>query len=846
MLVCGESGAGKTTFVERFIAGVDDHTRVLWGACDPLSTPRPLGPLQDVAHALGADTRRQLADGQQPYDIFASVFDDLRSPPALLVLDDLQWADQATLDLCRFLLRRAAHSNLLIVGILRDDELDVSHPLRGLLGDVARSAHGHTLSVPPLDVEAIATLVGGRDVDPARLHRITGGNAFFVCEMLDQDCSDDAELPTTVRDAILARTTDLDGAAWDLLQLLTCAPGTISDHLLVGLGVTLPALRAADRAKLIRRDVRGVAFRHDLCRRAIAGVLPPGSEAGLHRRFVEALRTVASPDPAVLTHHALGAGDMALAAATAADAGRAAARTGAHTQACQFFELALQHSSLLDDAVEAELLEVLAAECYLTDRLTDAIAASHRALLVRRTLGDSVAVSANHHALAVYEWYSGNRVAADQHADKAVAVLENVAGELDSAHVNQLGHGVAMQAYLAVQANRITDAARILHRAEDIAATVADTDLAARVELIGQYCGVLSGTSGSRDRLLAVLAAAPRHIDEIYSSGYTNLTHFDVEQRRLGAAADLLSRSIPLMVEHDLPICRMVQIGSRSRLGLLSGDWDAALADADSVLGGPSAPLARMWPLLIRGLVALRRDGDDAGLIDQAWDLAERFDEPIRMLPVASAFAERNWLTGRPDTHLEQCLKLLHDSVSHTGLEWARGELAVWLRRLGMPLADTVGTAEPYAMILAGRLDDAVEMFEALSCPYDAALARIEASEPASSRRALDTLDRLGADAVAAKARADLRAAGVAAVPGPRRTSTLANPAGLTSRQVEVLRLLADGLTNAELAERLFLSVKTVDHHVSAILGKLGAVSRRDAVRRAHDAGLLPRPSAPL
>lgn len=270
VVVCGESGAGKTTFVEEFVRGLPDGTRVLWGACDPLSTPRPLGPLRDLAHGLSAATRRQIVESTQPYDIFVSVFEELRSVPSVLVLDDLQWADQGTLDLCRFLLRRAPQSSLLTVGILRDDEVSVTHPLRGLLGDVARSPYAHSLTVPPLSVDTVAALAGDRDVDAVWLHRITGGNAFFVCEMLDHDCSDGADLPTTVRDAILARTADLDATAWDLLQLLTCAPGAIGDRLLIGLGVTLPALRALDQAKLIKRDARGVAFRHDLCRRAIA------------------------------------------------------------------------------------------------------------------------------------------------------------------------------------------------------------------------------------------------------------------------------------------------------------------------------------------------------------------------------------------------------------------------------------------------------------------------------------------------------------------------------------------------------------------------------------------------
>ncbi|WP_197420170.1 LuxR C-terminal-related transcriptional regulator, partial [Mycobacterium sp. NAZ190054] len=342
-------------------------------------------------------------------------------------------------------------------------------------------------------------------------------------------------------------------------------------------------------------------------------------------------------------------------------------------------------------------------------------------------------------------------------------------------------------------------------------------------------------------QLLSELAAGPRHIDETYSGGYTNLTYFDVEQRRLGAAAALLDTSIPLMIEHDLPICRMVQLGSRSRLHLLAGDWDRALTDAESVLGGRSAPLARTWPLLIRGLIALRRRGDDAGVIDAAWELACRFGELVRVLPVASAIAERTWLTGAPDPRIAECRLLLREAPAR-GLEWARGELETWLRRIGATEADACGTARvavPYRLLSDGRYDAAAESFHRLSTPYDAALALVDSGEPAAVRKALDVLDRLGADAVAGKVRSDLRARGAATVPGPRRASTLSNPAGLTARQVEVLRLLGDGLTNAELAEHLYLSVKTVDHHVSAILTKLEVTGRRDAVRRAREVGIL-------
>ena len=836
VLVCGESGAGKTSFVESFVAGLPDGTAVLWGACDPLSTPRPLGPLHDLAGRFGDLTRRHLSAGGQPHDIFVSVFADLRDRPSVLVLDDLHWADQGTIDLFRFLVRRARQSHLLAVGIMREDEVGVTHPLRGLLGDIARSPHARLMTLPPLTLEAIATLIGDRDVDPHRLHEVTGGNAFFVCEMLDHHGTD---LPTTVRDAILARTAELDAEAWDLLHLLSCAPGAIGDNLLAPLGVSLPALRALHQAKLIRRDTRGVAFRHDLCRRAITGVIPPGAEPGLHRRFLEAHRSAADLDPAVLTHHALGGGDKALITAASADAGRTAARSGAHTQACEFFEIALERGGLLDAVEEAELLEHLADEYYLTDRLDDAIGACRRAMRIRQDLADPVAVSADHHALAVYEWYNGNRAQADEHVAAAIAALDTEAAQHYPGHLSRLGHALAMQAFLAMQSSRLGTAAETLTRVRQIATDADDPHLAVRLRLVGYYCDILSGSTAVRDDLLSELASGPRHIDETYSGGYTNLTYFDVEQRRLPAAAALLDASIPLMIEHDLPICRMVQLGSRSRMNLLIGDWDDALADAASVLENPSAPLARTWPLLIRGLVALRRDGDDCGFIDQAWELACRYGELVRMLPAASAIVERAWLTGRPDPRAQACLPLLRTAPA-AGLEWARGELGMWLRRIHLtPDLDPAEVAEPYAVLLRGRFDDAAVAFHRLSTPYDAALALADSGEPDAIRRALDILDRLGADAVAGKVRADLRATGVSTVPGPRRASTLANPAGLTTRQVEVLRLIGDGLTNAELAERLFLSVKTVDHHVSAILTKLDVTRRRDAVRRAREVGIL-------
>lgn len=835
VLVSGESGAGKTSFVEAFVDGWVKDERVLWGACDPLPTPRPLGPIHDVAHRLATATQSVLAESEQSYDIFDAVYDDLRTAPSVLVLDDLQWADQGTIDLLRFALRRVSQTRSLIVGLLRDEEVGIGHPMRALLGDVARSPRAVSLPIPPLGLEAVQMLAGDSGVDPGWLHEVTAGNAFFVCEMLEHREASDSDLPTTVRDAVLARTSNLNASAWDALNLLSCSPGAVPDRLLTDLGVTLPALRALSDAGLIRRSPRGVAFRHDLCRMAISSVIPPGAGAGLHRRLLDAYESTPLADPAVLTHHALGADDGERVRRAAYDAGVMAARTAAHTQAAEFFTIALDHGGAPTAAEEADLLELLAWEFYLIDRLDDAIDACRRAMRIRQELGESAAVSADHHSLAVYQWYNANRGLAETHAAEAVTVLDADTEDVDQ--LVRLGHAFAMRGYLAGQASDLDRAVAFVSRADELARRTGDIELTTRVRLIQNYGVVLTGDDSGRDEILAILRAGPKHIDELYSGGWSNITYLDVEQRRLDVAAELLDVSIPLMLEHDLPICRVWQIGSRARLELMVGEWDDAAADADRVLEAPSAPLARTWPSLIRALVALRRRGAGVDSLDDAWHLACGFGEPMRMLPVAAAVAEFAWLTGEPDDRISQCRELLIDSPT-VGLEWSRGELAVWLRRVGESV-DAAGVAEPYRLVLDGAFEAAADEFHRLSMPYDAALALLDSGDPALAARALDILDRLGADAVASKARRDLRAAGQSVVPARRRAATLANPAGLTARQVEVLRLLDDGLTNTELADRLFLSVKTVDHHVSAILAKLEVNKRRDAVRKARELGIL-------
>ncbi len=680
-------------------------------------------------------------------------------------------------------------------------------------------------------------LADGRPLDADRIEQLTGGNAFFVTEMLEHAGED---LPVSVRDAILARTTNLDAEAWEVVHLLACAPEAIPDDLLAILGVGIRPLRALDHAGLIARGPRGVTFRHDLCRLAIAGTIPPGGEVAMHRRMLDALESSASADPSVLTHHALGAGDPVRLLRYATEAARAATRSGARRQSAALLRLALDRGALTSSAQQAELLEWLAEECYLIDQIDSAIDACDRAMSLRLRSGDVAGVSSNHHALSVYHWYNADRPGAERHATDAIAVVDEptAAGGQGLVH---LGHGFAMQAYLAMHSSDIADAQELVEVAAQISERSGDHALAVRSRLIEGICRIVTSDETGRDAVLSLLDKADDDFDEIYSMGYSNLTYLDVEQRRLSDAAAVLSKSLLLAIEREMPICRVWQLGARARMRMLEGEWEKASGDAEQVLAGESAPLTRTWPHLVRGLVSLRRMGQASTDIDSAWDLACRYGEDIRVLPAAAAIVEQAWLTGLDDTRLATCRTLLGGDIK-PGLEWARGDLAVWLWRLDRTidvaaLLDHV--AEPYQLQLSGRHGDAAALWDELSCAYERALALVETDEVEEIRAGVELLDKLGADAVAAKVRLDLRERGIATVPARRRRSTRTNHAGLTHREIEVLGLLDEGLTNAELAERLYISAKTVDHHVSSILAKLHVANRRDAVRSARKLNLI-------
>jgi len=812
VLVAGEAGIGKTALLRAFAEQA--CLPVLWGMCDSLSTPRPLGPLRDVAGDLGPSITAVLRDATAQHEIFGAVLETLRGRPRALVVEDLHWGDEATLDLVRFLGRRIGALPLLLVLSYRES-LGPTDPLRSVLGDLVSAPGARRIQLTPLSRSAVAELVGEHGLDPADVHARTAGNPFFVSQILAQP---DSPLPESVRDAVVARTAGLATPERRALELLSCAPDGVSGELLAALYMPQATVEALGATGLLDRRGRGVAFRHEIARSAVLEAVLPGTEPALHAAMIEALEA-AGGDASVLAHHATAAGDVPRILRYAAVAAAEAARSGAHREAVAFYELALRHTGDDDIATRADVLEALARELYLTDRLTDAIAARTRALALRRELGDVVAVGAGHGALSLFEWYSADRPAAVRQDEAAVALLS------DAGDPRALGHALANRAYLAASYGDLAkgmqaglDALRIADELGDVALHTA----AAIGEALARLNG---GDQQARADLLAASDAGLRlRLDELATVPMSHLAHHDVEQGRFAQAEGVLAHALRFTEERDIPICHMWQRGVQARLRLLQGRWQEAEQVALAVLATGDIPMGRLWSHLVLGLLAARRDapGENPHL-DELWRLATKLDVAGVLAPVVAALAEQAWITGRPDPRIDGSLVAAMAGLSSTGGH----EMRRWVRRLAAAGVQDLGAAA------LPSFDQPPE-----HQPYEEALALWDGGSTDELLAALPLLDDLGARAVAALVRRRLRVLGVTNLPRGPSPTTRANPAGLTERQLDVLALLVQGLSNADIAARLVISRKTADHHVSAILGRLDVRSRGEAVAAARRLGL--------
>ncbi len=823
VFVSGEAGVGKTSLVHELQAR-ERAMPFLEGGCEALSTPRPLGPFLDALDQLGGPTSAPAEARRSPAQLLGALSSALRRSH-LIALEDLHWADEATLDVLRLLERRVHSLNALVVATYRDDGLARDHPLRIVLGELPRVDR---IRLEPLSAASVAELAGA----PAdQLHARTGGNPFYVTEVLA--ASMNTGTPATVRDAVLARAARLDAQARRLLDAAAVTRPRAELWLLEAIaGDDLAAVERCVASGMLRSEGHSVRFRHEIARATIEESLPPDRYVALHRAALRALAD--RGDPARLAHHAEAAGDGAAVLRYATIAAARASELSAHREAAQHHNRALRHLDAAATTQRADLLERAALALYLTGRFDEAAVRGQEALQAIRTLGDRRREGALLLSLSRYVWYRGDSDESTDLIHRAVEVLQQLPAGPELARAYSRMSGVGVLDY------DLRTATEWGTRAIALADQLNEPELLSMTLNFVGCAELTAGIEAGIEKVERGVAIARRYaLEEATARSRQNVACTHILRRDWAAADAAIDALQAFVTNRDLDAIWIYTLGWKALSELHRGHWDRAAELAQEVLDHPGVgPPTRLTPLLVLGLLRARR-GDPGvwEVLDEALMLARRMREAQRLLPVAIARAEARWLRGEDELvagETDHALKLLSERQH----PWALGMLALWRQRAGVVTTLHATVPAPIAAELDGDPDTAAQLWAQLGCPYDAAVAR-SAHDEASQRGALDELRRLGATAAATIVARRLRAGGARNVSRGPRKRTRANPAGLTSRQMEVLRLLAQGATDTEIATQLFLADRTVSHHVSAILRKLDVRNRTEAAAAAAQLALL-------
>jgi len=821
-LVAGEAGIGKTTLVREF-SRRQRATRVLWGACDALFTPRPLAPLHDIARQTKGALLRALNSDANRDAIFTATLDELEREHTLVVFEDMHWADEATLDLLKFLGRRIDRTHAMLTVTYRDDEVDPRHPLRYVIGDLPR-ASVNRMSIPPLSESAVAQLAKRAERPAQGLHGITGGNPLFVTEVLAAAVD---TVPPTVRDAVLARAAWLPPQARDIAELVCVVPGKAEIWVLEQAApLNDEAIEGCLRIGMVRFEDGSLAYRHELVRRAIESSLSLPRLQALHERVLAALQARPTLSVARLAYHADGARNAAEVLRLAPLAAMQAALVGAHREAASHYQIALKYADGLVPAERARLQEHLSYEYYLTSQHERAIEVQRLALEIWRASGERIKEGSALRWLSRLSWFAGRREAADHYAIEAVATLQSLpAGpELAMAYSNR--------AQLDMEAHDIDSAISWAQRTIALAEPWANHEiLSDALTTLGTVRLIAGDTSGWADLDRSLQLALAGGFQGPIARAYTNLCAMAVSCRHYGPASRYLRQGLEYCERHELDSWWLYLMAYSARMKFEQGDWNGAGDDAEAVLRhSRTTPVTRIPALRVLGQLRIRRGDPGAGeSLGEARALAGTIPQLQCIGTLAAAYAEAAWLAGDRAGVLH-AVQPAYEMVRQRFDPRMKGELATWLWRVDGLDQLPADISEPYALEISGDWRGAAQAWMQLGCPYELALLLGWHGTEAEQREALAIFDRLGAAPAAQSLRRQMRARGVRAVPRGCRTSTRCNSLGLTRRQAEILALLSEGLRNAAIAKRLFVSTKTVDHHVSAILTKLGVPSRAEAV----------------
>jgi DNA-binding CsgD family transcriptional regulator len=924
LLLAGEAGIGKTRLATEVLqstgsrwvaAGASQQSTFPYGpvvgafraylravpdglaGCGPLS-----GHLGLLLPELGPAP--ESADRATLFEAIRCAFVTMGSSgPLAVFIDDLQWADDTTLELLPVLAGALTGEPILLIGAYRSDEIPRGHALRRMRTELRRAGRLHELELGPLDFEQTAELASAVLEDrtsralAATVFLSTQGIPFFVEELVQALAvqgrlapgprgvelvgRDEIPMPESVRDAVLFRASALTEQAWEALQVAAVAGLRFEPVLLSGLADEDGLEQAVESGFLVGPESRVLEFRHSLAREAVYSTVARQRRLVLHREIADRLEQAGAP-AAEIAEHLLLARDTDRGRRALVDAARSSCSVHAYRDATKALRRALElWPEGVDEPTRLDALESLGDCAQLSGDLAEAARAWEEAAEGLSGIGDRVRQATLHRRLAgIYELLCRWEEA---FARRSAAAEDFVAaGHADEAAAERLAAAANLQS-----AGTLTVALELVERARVEAEAAGRRDLEARgLGLEGLVRARLGDPAAGLDLARSGLSLAlEESLTGPAAEVYDRLALILENAADYRGALDIWGEAVAFCETHEISDRQQVCLSCIAFTMRKTGEWDRALEICRGLLDSPNSPRSATCAALgIPGLIRVFRGqlGRTRSMLLESSVLADRIGFMIMRMENATGLARLDELEGSLELAAIRCRELIE--LARAGedrhypvmaLRWATtylvsqgldsdaGACTEELSRLATltgsaeslaGLAHALGEtalAEGDADVAATHFTRALEVMRGMEVPLDRAEVQLRAglALAAAGERELG-IEQLGsayrtARNLRARPLAQRVAAELAALGEPvdrrlgRRAAAALESGGLTRRELEVVRLVASGRTNREIARELYLSPRTVDMHVRNILGKLGARSRTEATRRAADLGLL-------